>query len=194
MAPPWVRTGARTIEVCDIDDLRPGEWEAVARAVPARQAEFASGRALLRELIGTDVEILAGPDRRPRFPDGVTGTLAHDHEVVVAATADGSRCRALGIDIEPLSVLTPDEARLVRRADERHLDPHLLFVLKEAAYKAWSSVGGRMLEHHQVVVDVDQPARTFTAIVDSTGVEFRGRYIVVENRHLALVVDDTTPV
>ena len=49
---------------------------------------------------------------------------------------------ALGIDIEPATPLSAGVARLILRPEERHLDPHLAFVLKEAAYKAWSELGG----------------------------------------------------
>jgi 4'-phosphopantetheinyl transferase EntD len=194
LAPPWVHTGARAIDAGDLDGLWPNERVAVAAAVARRQAEFATGRALLRQLIGDDVEVGVGPDRRPQLPVGVTGTLAHDHEVAVAATTTRPSCRALGVDIEPITTFAAEETRLILGPDERHLDPHLVFVLKEAVYKAWSSSGGGMLEHHQVVVDVDESGRDFTAIVDSAAIRFSGRYIAVEDRHLALVVDETTPV
>ncbi|MGB7880501.1 MAG: hypothetical protein WBL31_17180, partial [Ilumatobacteraceae bacterium] len=69
----------------------------------------------------------------------------------------------------------------------RHLDAHLVFVLKEAAYKAWSSLGGRMLEHRDVSVRFDHRSGDFAATILSDGVEFTGRYVMVENRHLALV-------
>jgi len=190
LAPAWVRTGARAIDARDLDGLWPGEHAAIAGAVSRRQAEFATGRALLRHLIGDNVEIRVGRDRRPRFPVGVTGTLAHDHEVAVAATATRSSCRALGVDVEPATVFTPEDAQLILRPDERHLDAHLVFVLKEAVYKAWSSLGGGMLDHHEVAVDVDDSGRDFTAIVGSIPTRFAGRYLAIEDRYVALVVVD----
>ena len=188
LAPAWVRTGVRTIDMRDMDGMWPSEHAAVAGAIDRRRAEFATGRALLRQLIGDDVEIRVGPDRRPLLPPGVTGTLAHDQEIAVAATTTRSTCCALGVDIEPYAVLAPDEARMILRPEERHLDAHLVFVLKEAVYKAWSSLGGRMLDHHEVVVDVDDSGRDFTAIVESAPAMFSGSYVVTENRCLALVV------
>ena len=190
LAPAWVRTGARAIDVSDLDGMWPGERATVAEAVIHRQAEFATGRALLRQLIGDNVEIRVGPDRRPHFPAGVTGTLAHDQEIAVAAITTRSSCRALGVDVEPITVFAADEARLILRPEERHLDAHLVFVLKEAVYKAWSSLGGGMLEHHEVAVDVDETGRDFTAIVGSVSTRFAGRYLAVEDRYIALVVSD----
>ena len=192
LAPTWVRTGVRTIDMRALDGMWPSERAAVAGAMDRRQAEFATGRALLRQLIGDDVEIRVGSDRRPLLPPGVTGSLAHDQEIAVAATTTRSTCCALGVDIEPLAVFSRDEARMILRPEERHLDAHLDFVLKEAVYKAWSSLGGQMLDHHEVVVDVDESGRDFTAIVGSVPATFSGSYVVTENRHLALVVVEET--
>lgn len=190
LAPAWVRTGARAIDVSDLNGMWPAERAAVAEAVIHRQAEFATGRTLLRQLIGENVEIQVGTDRRPSFPAGVTGTLAHDQEVAVAAITTRSSCRALGVDIEPATVFAPDEARVILRPEERHLDAHLVFVLKEAVYKAWSSLGGGILDHHEVAVDVDDSGQDFTAIVGSVPTRFAGRYLAVEDRYVALVVVD----
>lgn len=187
MAPPWVRTGVRAIDPRDEADLWPNERTAIAGAVAGRRAEFATGRALLRLLIGDDAEIPIGIDRRPRLPDGVTASLAHDRDIAVAAVTTRPSCRALGIDIEPATALDEDVARLVCGPKERHLDAHLVFVLKEAVYKAWSSLGGRMLEHSEVSVDVDPSGSHFTAMVASDDVSFTGRYAAVDGRYLALV-------
>jgi 4'-phosphopantetheinyl transferase EntD len=189
MAPAGVRTGARRIDEADLDLLRPGERAAVSRAVSRRRAEFATGRALLRELIGDDVEIPVGPDRRPILPRGVSGTLAHDVEVAVAATTSRPEYRALGVDIEPLTAFDEATAEMVRRPEERHLDAHLVFVLKEAAYKAWSSGGGGFLEHRDVRVEVDTSG-TFHAEVVPAAKGLVGRYVLVADRHLALVVGE----
>lgn len=192
LAPTWVRTGARAIDVSDLDGLWPGERAAVADAVIGRQAEFATGRTLLRQLIGDNVEIRVDPDRRPSLPDGVIGSLAHDQEVAVAATTTRSSCHALGVDIEQTTAFAPDEVRLILRPEERHLNAHLVFVLKEAVYKAWSSLGGEMLDHHEVAVEVDGSGRDFTAVVRSTPTRFGGRYVSVGDRYIALVVVDAT--
>jgi 4'-phosphopantetheinyl transferase EntD len=76
---------------------------------------------------------------------------------------------------------------MICRPEERHLDAHLVFVLKEAAYKAWSSLGGRMLDHHEVSVRFDHRSGDFAATVLPDAIEFTGRYAAVERRHLALV-------
>ena len=51
-----------------------------------------------------------------------------------------------------------------------------------------------MLDHHEVAVEVDGSGRDFTAIVASVPTKFTGRYIAVEDRCIALVVDGDGPV
>jgi 4'-phosphopantetheinyl transferase EntD len=190
-----VSVGARPIDAGDIEHLHPAERRAIARAVPKRQREFATGRALLRKLLDRDVAIPVAPDRSPRWPSGVVGSLAHDAEIAVAAVSSDPRIRAIGIDVEPATALKPEIARIVLRDDEAGLDAHLTFALKEAAYKAWSALGGHLLDHHDVRIrrsgsDVDRPAdiRPFEADVIGTATTLDGASITCAGWHLALVI------
>ncbi|MDP2291509.1 MAG: 4'-phosphopantetheinyl transferase superfamily protein [Actinomycetota bacterium] len=186
LAVPGVVTGARLIVAADLDELHDVERAKVANAVPRRQHEFASGRALLRELLGTNDTIPVGPSRAPHLPQGVVGSLAHDREVVVAAVTRDPAITALGIDVEPAEPLSSDMARVILRDDEAGLDAHLAFTLKEAAYKAWSTGGGRMLDHHEVRLRVD--GDRFTATVLPDGSDLRGRFAMAADRYVALVM------
>ena len=60
-------------------------------------------------------------------------------------------------------------------------------LLKEDACKAWSSLGDRVSEHWDVSVQVDHRTGEFAATILPDAGEFTGRYVTVENRHLALV-------
>lgn len=191
LAPTGVRTGVRAISAGDLASLHEIEAELVAHAVELRRREFATGRALLRELIGFDRAIPIRPDRAPALPAGVVGSLAHDRGLAVAAVADASAFRALGVDVEPADVLTGDLDRVILRPDERSIDAHLAFVLKEAAYKAWSSLGGPMLDHHDVRVSID--GERFHAEVVGRATTLTGRFRTVGDRHLALVVVPRAP-
>jgi len=186
MAPPGIVTGSRLITPADFESLHMSERAAVANAVPVRRHEFASGRALLRDLAGTIEAIPVGPTRAPLLPPGVVGSLAHDRLVAVAAVSRDPSVAALGIDVEPTEPLATEMARVILRDDERALDAHLAFTLKEAAYKAWSTGGGRMLDHHEVRVSVE--GWSFTATVLPDGRELRGRFATVAGRHVALVI------
>jgi enterobactin synthetase component D len=187
LAPAGIVTGARLITANDLASLSPAERSLVDRAVPSRQAEFATGRELLRGLLGSRAEILVGPTRAPLLPPGVVASLAHDSAVAVAAVGRNAGLISLGIDVEPVTDLTDDEAGLILRRDESHIDPCLAFSLKEATYKAWSTAGGRLLEHHDVQLHVETDR--FEACVVEDGRVFRGGYSRVADRYLALVVN-----
>ena len=58
MAPDSVQVGARCIEPRDLARLHPDVLALVEKAVPKRQNEFATGRVLLRSLLGTDETVL----------------------------------------------------------------------------------------------------------------------------------------
>jgi 4'-phosphopantetheinyl transferase EntD len=77
-------------------------------------------------------------------------------------------------------------AAVIVRTDEGSIDAHLAFTLKEAAYKAWSRLGGRMLDFHEVRLEVG--ADSFVAEVLPTGTLLQGRYVNVGDRWISLVV------
>jgi 4'-phosphopantetheinyl transferase EntD len=179
-----------TVGVRTIDDRPMFEVERahVRRATERRVREFGSGRALLRELIGRDIPIPVGSDRAPVLPSDVCGSLAHDAGFVVAAVADRQLVRSLGIDIEPVGPLDEPTARAILRPDEE-LDAHLAFTLKEATYKAWSGLGGRMLEFHEVRLSVT--GKGFRAAVVPERQAFDGLFETAADRWIALVVVPT---
>ena len=162
----------------------------MAAAVDRRRDEFATGRALLRSLIGLDVPIPVAPDRRPVLPPGFLASLAHDGEfavaIVVRATGGAADLASIGIDIEPSQPLDPGVVAVVTRSDEEGIDPLLLFCAKEAAYKAWSQQGGRFLEHHDVRVRLD--SGMFTATVIDEGTVLDGGWAEAAGRCMTVAV------
>jgi 4'-phosphopantetheinyl transferase EntD len=186
LAPAAVITGWRAIDPTDWDILHPSERDLVTRAVPKRRAEFSSGRALLHELLDDGQPVLAETNRMPRWPAGVRGSLAHDDRWAVAAVSREHDVAALGIDIEPTTPLNAALAAAILRPEERMLDAHLAFVLKEATYKAWSALGGGLLDHQDVLVSVE--GSTFRGCVLESRTAFEGRFCIVGDRAVALVV------
>ena len=186
LAPADVLVGLRAVTAADLAALHEVEAAHVRRAVPDRQHEFATGRALLRALLGQDVPIPVADDRSPILPDGVRGSLAHDREYVVAAVTTAPTVLAVGIDLEPATPLEPEVATLVLRADEAGLDGHLAFTLKEATYKAWSNLGGRLLEHEDIRLSVAEGE--FRAEVVMHRATYAGSFAAAAGRWIALVV------
>jgi 4'-phosphopantetheinyl transferase EntD len=104
----------------------------------------------------------------------------------VAVLTNDPAVRGLGVDTEPISPLPPELAEVILRGDESGLDARLAFVLKEAAYKAWSSLGGRLLGHLDVRVQTD--GGHFIAAVVEDDVVIEGRFEAVRGRWLAVAV------
>lgn len=186
VAPPDVVTGVRAISAHDLAELDATELAVVAGAVERRRHEFATGRALLRQLMASRLPIAVSRSRAPVLPPGWVGSLAHDRAIAVAAVSLSPSVAALGIDVEPDEPLGVDIARLVLRPDERSLDAHLAFTLKEAAYKAWSTTGGEILDHHDVRLELD--GRRFCAVMLAARRRIEGIFTTVSGRHLALAV------
>ena len=186
IAPPGVRTGCRTIAASDVVGMHDDEAASVAAAVPKRRYEFATGRALLRALLDVDITIPVGADRSPQLPAGFVGSLAHTGRLAVAAVAPVAVAAALGIDVEPVTVLDGDMARVILRPDEIGLDAHCAFTLKEVVYKAWSTLGGGIIDHHDVRLEIDEGG-SFHGTVVELGTRFAGRFTVAAGHWFALV-------
>ena len=165
-------------------ELTAGEASLVERAVPKRRSEFATGRRLLRDLLSVDVEILQKPSRAPLLPDGTVASLSHDSGIALGVVAPASDMAAVGVDVEIDTVLSDDMAAVILRSDDVAPDAITAFVAKEAAYKTWSSLGGEMLEHHDVRVSIDDDH--YSAVLrDERTVE--GRIARAAGRIVALV-------
>lgn len=165
IAPYGVRTGCRFIREGDETHLLPEE----ARSIPARQPAMrrASGAArwiahgLLAELGVNDVAIARAPSGAPVWPEGITGSLAHDDEMAVAAVAPVGRIASLGIDVEPAQPLPDDILALAATpadrtdAADRYLAGRILFAAKEAVYKAVYPLDREILGYEDITVDLD---------------------------------------
>jgi 4'-phosphopantetheinyl transferase EntD len=165
IAPKGVRIGCRTIREGDEAHLLSEE----ARSIPARQPAMrrASGAArsvahdLLADIGFNDFAILRASSGAPIWPDGITGSLAHDDEMAVAAVAPVSQIGSLGIDVEPARSLPDDIFTLVAtRADvtdavDRYLAGRVLFSAKEAVYKAVYPLDREILGYEDIAVDLN---------------------------------------
>lgn len=159
--------------------LMRGEELAVANVVPKRRREYAAGRACARDALAAlgvpPTAIPTARDRTPVWPAGLVGSITHDDgyaAAAVARAADG--IRGIGIDLEPCAPL-PDGIRDticrteeiawldVRDAKERGVLARTLFSAKEAAFKCQFPLTARMLEFHDVAVQLDPENGAFSA-------------------------------
>ena len=190
IAPANVVTGVLAVADGALGDVHPTEAALVASAVDRRRREFAAGRQLLHRLTGTSDAILRGPDGAPAVPAGWRATLAHDDTVAVAAASCDPAVTALGIDVEPDTPLDADLAHVILREDERDIDAHQAFCLKEAVYKAWSTGGGAMLDFHDVRLELAGGTDRFRAVVIPAQRAYSGHWANPADRWLALVVEE----
>ncbi len=150
------------------------EAQASARMLPARRAEFLTGRRALRQALaaaGIDCgAIPVGACRAPVLPRGVAASLSHTGGLCVAVASQGAR--SIGVDIEgarPLQddlwpdILTPGErARLAEMpANRRGIVAMQVFTCKEALYKAQFPLTGQLIGFD--AVDIALAGTVFTA-------------------------------
>ena len=166
MSAPWAATDLAALfsdavayelhgpELSDADDhdLWPEEEAHVARAVAARRLQFAAGRRCARAgLVALGLEagpIPAGPQRAPRWPADILGSISHTdgYAVAVVRRADPPNL-SIGIDAEQLGrvgshlysrLFTPGEQAWLARLPHPRRDAAAtaVFGAKEAYYKA----------------------------------------------------------
>ncbi|MEV4624751.1 4'-phosphopantetheinyl transferase superfamily protein [Micromonospora sp. NPDC049523] len=202
------------------DDSRPGllfpEEEALlANSVEKRRNEFVTARRCAREALAelgiAAAPLLPGPQREPRWPAGVVGSITHCDGYRAAAVARTTDLATIGIDAEPHlplpsgvleAVALPAEVALLAKLAES--DPsvcwdRLLFCAKEAVYKAWFPLARRWLDFHEAEIEIDPATGTFTAVllvpgplvdgVPLTG--FTGRWLVDRGLLLAAITMPT---
>ena len=166
LAFPGVAVGHRLISPGDEHALLKEEIPALAASVvKVRRASGAArivARQLLTQLGYANCALPKGPAGAPVWPAGIVGSLAHDSRVAVAAVGMRADVGALGIDVEPAECLPSELLDLVATPQERlNLGDdvyrgRLLFVAKEAVYKAVHPLDQTFLEHHDVEINLSE--------------------------------------
>ena len=148
--------------------LSAAERVQIARARPKRAGEFTAGRLCARRALAAfgreGWDLLAGPDRAPRWPPDMVGSISHVEGYCGAVLAARSRFRSLGLDVELDSrvtaelheqVLTAAERRCLATAEPGHLNrwATLGFAAKEAFYKCQYPLTGEWLDFIDIEID-----------------------------------------
>jgi len=135
----------------------------VAMAIDRRRASGAArhvARELMTRLGYAELPIPKDASGAPVWPAGLTGSMAHDERIAVAAVGLRRDFAAVGIDVEPAVPLPADMLELIATPRELRAiadDPlrgKLLFAAKEAVYKAINPLDGVFLEFHDIEVDL----------------------------------------
>lgn len=157
--------------------LLPEEAACVARATLRRRREFAAGRWYARRALVrlgfANVPLPPTPDRLPRWPAGIMGSIAHSDTLCLAAVARQDQVHALGVDAEPWQPLDRDLWPVICTATElrwlmRQPPPlrgylaRALFSAKEATYKCQYPLTRTVLDFPDVEVALDLPSGRFS--------------------------------
>lgn len=170
LAEPGLFIGYRIIAPGDEEALLPQEAvhfrNAIAKVRRQSGAARIAARALLRGLehpdLPGDVAIAKARSGAPVWPPGITGSLAHDERVAIAAVGLTTNFLALGIDIEPAEDLPGDLVEVVATPAEQSRYPQSvlhsrqLFAAKEAVYKAVHPLDQIFLDFHDIDVNLEQ--------------------------------------
>jgi 4'-phosphopantetheinyl transferase EntD len=191
----------------DPASLFPEERAVVANAIERRQREFAAGRLLARDLLksfGCDGPLPRRRDGQVGWPSGVVGSVTHCTTLAAVAIARDSDCIGIGIDVEPVKVLsrgvvervlTDEEAGWVRRDDEALR----VFCAKEAFYKAIYPMAQKLLPFSAVSLEPVGEGGDFAArlCLDippfPKGTALRGRWRTGDGHAAAAMVIDSRP-
>jgi 4'-phosphopantetheinyl transferase EntD len=161
---PGIMIGHRLISPGDEHALLPEEVPAFASSVVKVRRASGAARIVARQLLARlgyrQCALPKAPSGAPIWPAGVVGSLTHDSRIAVAAVGTSRDVGALGIDVEPAEILPSELLDLVATPQERLKiddDPYggrLLFVAKEAVFKAVYPLDQTFLDHHDVQVDL----------------------------------------
>lgn len=158
------------------DKLYPDELAHIERAARQRRAEFGTARVLAREALTqlgvAPVSLVPNPDRSPRWPPGVTGTISHTSGLCAVAVTKMMGIIGLGLDIENNEPLPEDIEPIICTADERDwlfqfklsdraTIGRLIFSVKEALYKSQYAVTKEYFDFLDVSVGIDLDENRF---------------------------------
>ncbi|NTG02968.1 4'-phosphopantetheinyl transferase family protein [Rhizobium rhizogenes] len=151
MLPADITTLECYISSVNATELNEQELECVRGAAPKCQREFAAGRKLAREALRSfgirDFPLLSNPDRSPKWPESILGSITHSSDHCAVAVASAKRYRGIGIDIQEIETVGPGLWRtFCTEIELRHIErskPHerqhraaLIFSAKESYFKA----------------------------------------------------------
>jgi 4'-phosphopantetheinyl transferase EntD len=189
LVPDGVRTACLVGDV-PAGPLLPDEERALGRVGDHRRRDFTAARCCARRAFAglgvPPVAVLPGPDRAPRWPEGVVGSITHCRGYAAAAVARSGEYLTVGIDAEPANPLPSGVRDMVTDAGERaHLAglpdgvpwDTVLFCAKESVYKAWYPLARTWLGFQDAEVSLD-PVGTFVARLRVPGPvpAFHGRF------------------
>ncbi len=155
-------------------DLYSQELDQTTGFGDKRRSEFSAGRLCakhaLAELGIVNFPLQINDDRRPRWPDGIVGSISHTADYCAALVARATDVSAIGFDVERTERIGRDlwdtlftlreSARLQTLSlEERAIEATIIFSAKEAFYKCHFARSPSWLDFTDVEIDVSRGVR-----------------------------------
>lgn len=152
------------------EELFPDERRHVAHAVEKRQAEFGTARVCARHALDQlgipSCSLVPYPDRSPRWPNGIIGSISHTEGCCAVSVTRAAHIVGFGLDVEMDTPLPPELEPMICTASERvwlSLQPpenrgslgKLFFSAKEAFYKCQYRTTQTLIDFQDVELTVD---------------------------------------
>jgi enterobactin synthetase component D / holo-[acyl-carrier protein] synthase len=169
------------------ENLFEVERSAIATAHDKRRREFSTGRSYARHALASlgcpPQPLPVGEARQVIWPAGFIGSISHSDQLCAAIGARSSSYWGVGLDLETDSPLE-DEAlrRLICRPEEGAIAwaggdvVKLLFVIKEAVFKAYYPGTAAFLEFDDLSVIINAAAQSFRARIVRKNIPALGGY------------------
>ncbi|RRH77933.1 4'-phosphopantetheinyl transferase family protein [Falsigemmobacter faecalis] len=179
---PGAVAGFGAAEAAEGGQLYPGEQAGTpGRVVPHRQAEFLAGRmaarAAMADLGFAPAAVPRGADRAPLWPEGLCGSLTHTEGLALAVVLRQGLLSP-GLDLEPATdlpaelipaILTPAERIWAAAQPQPGLAARLIFVAKEAGYKAQYPLSRSLLSFQEAEFEQTTPGRFRLRLLRAAG-------------------------
>lgn len=196
---PWLPDGA-----CSAPPATP---------VDRRQREFAAGRFYARSALASlgcgETALPSGADRAPIWPAGFVGSISHCERFCGAITAEQSDFASVGFDVDMADPIDHGLYDLIGPEGEIDAAAHVLavppgtaaklvFVVKEAVFKAYWPLTHHFLEFDDVRIRFSPERDDFSATLSAGEAPglfgqriFRGRYGAASDMMFATLLIST---
>lgn len=189
--------------LADSGDLYPQERDEMTTFGEKRRSEFSAGRLCSKRALAEfgiiNFPLQINDDRRPRWPEGIIGSISHTHVYCAALVGRTTDARAIGFDVERTERIgeelwdvlftSCEQARLrALPLARRAIGATIVFSAKEAFYKCHFAFSPTWLDFTDVEINVSPVApgtvgTIFNIQPRSAGVvraEYTGRFIVAQ--------------
>lgn len=191
--------------------LAPNSRHSVGkRWADTRRREFFAGRwaaaSAIKNLLGIPAVPARNDDRSPRWPEGIIGSITHDHHQAIAVVGNSSKVCRIGVDLE--SILSHSQSEVVKETTLTHQDEQYLgymsdqrrmitviFSAKETLFKALYPEAGEYFDFKDAeLVDVRPSSVTLQLCKKvgscfESGERFTVNYLIISESVLTWQID-----